>query len=173
MYTFGLVFEMCFKVYFSEHPTIAIVIVKALSVHKLYLADSLLEQDSVHHQVSHLIDCTCDPTEIMNHVISIEAGSSTSACITDMNELYVWGMNVDYQVGNGSSYDARTPKFILGDISSVILAEEYSAAITLNGDLYMWGSNEKYALGIEDNKIHKTPVWVASDMMEISLSHLK
>ena len=115
-------------------------------------------------------DDTCDPTEIMNHVISIEAGSSTSACITDMNELYVWGMNVNYQVGNGSSYDARTPKFILGNTSSVILEEEYSAAITLDGELYMWGSNESNELGVDDNQIHDTPVWVASNMKQISLS---
>jgi large repetitive protein len=71
--------------------------------------------------------------------------SSSSFMVTELNQLYAWGSNVDSSLGDGGTMDQKTQTLItLGaTISSIHSTTSGSTtyAVTDAGQVYAWGSN--------------------------------
>ena len=91
-------------------------------------------------------------TAVKPDVHTLALGIYKSAAITEDGSLYVWGVNVHGEVGNGSTEDQLAPVKVLSHVKSVSLggynnANGFTAAITEENDLYLWGYNSSGQIG--------------------------
>ena len=97
------------------------------------------------------------------------------AVITQEGTLYVWGVNVDGRLGNGSTADSKIPTLVKNienkTIREVKLGYYTSAAIATDGQLYMWGRNDKGQLGIgtkDSSSLVAKPVPQLTDVITVN-----
>lgn len=106
------------------------------------------------------------------NVVAVSLGGNHSAAITKDGSLYMWGSNVDGQLGNGASwFGGSTPIKIMDNILAVSLGGypdnfAHSAAITKNGSLYMWGYGP---LGNGTTANSNIPIKVMDNVSSVSL----
>lgn len=104
--------------------------------------------------------------------ITVSIGDGHVAAITQNRDLYVWGDNLDGQIGNGNrdklfNQDPTTPVKVLENVASVSLGYFNSAAITMNGDLYSWGSNTYETVGNGSTGDTFTPTKILEDVISV------
>lgn len=74
---------------------------------------------------------------------SVELAEGQSAVIDSDGNLWLWGLNNCYQLGDGSTvYKKSRPVKILDNVRSVSLGQYHSAAIRKDGSLWVWGGKE-------------------------------
>ena len=81
------------------------------------------------------------PIKIIDNIATVSLGHWYSAAITTDGSLYMWGLNEQGQLGNGTTENSNIPIKIMDNIASVSLEYNRSAAISTDGILYMWGAN--------------------------------
>ena len=89
-----------------------------------------------------------------NKVVSADTNFGISYVITELGELYAWGANGQYSLGNNSTSNSNKPVLIDLDkeseedkVAEAFVAFEKSYAITENGDYYSWGINDEGQVG--------------------------
>ena len=103
------------------------------------------------------------PTEITSNfsleaeeiIESISLGSSHSAVLTSLNNIFIWGYNDYGQLGDSSTTHKNLPVNILDafnlsaneTVSSISLGSNYSSILTSTGYIYTWGANSYGQLG--------------------------
>ena len=103
-------------------------------------------------------------------VIQVAAGGSHSAAVTKDGDLYMWGLNYNGQLGDGTTTDRYTPVKIMDNVALVSLGGSHSAAITKDGSLYMWGYNYYGQLGDGGTTTDRyTPVKIMDNVASVSL----
>jgi alpha-tubulin suppressor-like RCC1 family protein len=80
---------------------------------------------------------------------SISASDDVACGLTAAGAAYCWGLNVDGQLGNGTTANATTPQPVSGGLTFAQLAVGVHrvCGVTTGGSAYCWGSNEFGALG--------------------------
>lgn len=107
--------------------------------------------------------------QLPNSFTYVDVGTSTAA-LTQNGDLYMWGMNDDGEIGNGTTKDQLTPQKIMTNISYVVCNGETTAAIDWEGDLYMWGGNSYGTIGNGTMKDVYLPTKILSDVKTVQLS---
>ncbi|XP_039264808.2 uncharacterized protein LOC120340578 [Styela clava] len=83
----------------------------------------------------------------------IGAGADFSVALTSDGDIYVWGSNVEGQLGLGSEVNEAIKPTLLKTINQVkyvACGYYHMAAVTVSGDLYTFGEDEYGKLGIRD-----------------------
>ena len=71
----------------------------------------------------------------------VKANNSFTVGIDSTNKLYAWGLNANYQVGDGTTLNKSTPVQLSTESFTVISAGfDHSVAITNENKLYTWGN---------------------------------
>ncbi|MBQ2815769.1 MAG: hypothetical protein IJE65_03775 [Clostridia bacterium] len=100
---------------------------------------------------------------------TVALGSYHSAAITKDGKLYTWGANDYGQLGDGTTANRLTPKYIMSNVASVSLGCDHSAAVTKDGKLYTWGRNNYGQLGDGTTTNSKTPKHIMSNVASVNL----
>ncbi|KAK3605151.1 hypothetical protein CHS0354_000820 [Potamilus streckersoni] len=90
------------------------------------------------------------PTRIGESVVGytqISAGYAHSLALKDNGELWAWGLNVNGQLGDGTTTDVLTPKKIGDGYTQIAAGRGHSLALKDNGELWAWGLNANGQLG--------------------------
>lgn len=103
--------------------------------------------------------------------IDISITSNFTVALTEDHQVYAWGYNEYYQLGNGQIANRTIPTNITSyfnlDESDYIVEIEtgymHSLALTHLGKVYAWGDNEDGSLGTGDTDIYKTPVEITDN----------
>ena len=125
-------------------------------------------------------DSQTTPVKVLSDVVSVTASHTNTAAITTNGDLYCWGQNGDYQIGNGSFRTQATPFKVLSNVASFTNSiGSNPAAVTKNGDLYTWGNNAEGQIGngqggftddpLSGGMKQKTPVKVLSNVVSASI----
>ncbi|WP_210514815.1 RCC1 domain-containing protein [Hymenobacter terricola] len=91
------------------------------------------------------------------------ASTNHSACIRPDGSLWTWGMNLQGQLGNGTTTGSPAPVQVLPDAPDTHWAQvaagiSHTLAITTDGRLYAWGCNHEGQLGDGTTTSHESPV---------------
>ncbi len=108
------------------------------------------------------------PEKIMDDVATIAAGAGHGLAIKKDGSLWVWGLNISGQIGNGKrgiEENVSTPVKIMDDVATVSGGFTYSMAVKSDGSLWSWGV--EFGLGT-DSEGSNTPVEVMNDVKAIS-----
>ncbi|XP_053562443.1 X-linked retinitis pigmentosa GTPase regulator isoform X2 [Bombina bombina] len=91
----------------------------------------------------------------------LSAGSNTSAALTVDGKLFMWGENLEGQLGLANESNLSTPHQVdVGKpISWISCGYYHSAFVTQDGELYTFGEPENGKLGLSPEKLknHKLP----------------
>mgnify|MGYP003290453510 CR=1 FL=1 len=93
-----------------------------------------------------------------------------SAAITENGDLYMWGNNEMYQLGNKESEHEYLPVKVMENVRSCSLGFETAAAVTEDGSLYVWGYNGTGQVGSGDSDFRVTPKKVMEGVVSCKLS---
>ncbi|XP_018409008.1 PREDICTED: X-linked retinitis pigmentosa GTPase regulator [Nanorana parkeri] len=87
----------------------------------------------------------------------LSAGSNTSAALTADGKLFMWGENLEGQLGLGEEKTVCSPHQVdIGKpVSWVSCGYYHSAFVTQDGDLYTFGEPENGKLGLPAEKLDK------------------
>ena len=89
------------------------------------------------------------------------------ACITDDDNLYMWGRNLCGQLGNGTEKSSYSPNLIMDNVIDVSLGAEHTACVTKDGCLYTWGSNYYGQLGDGTTTGKNYPVKIMDNVVDV------
>lgn len=80
----------------------------------------------------------------LNHITAISSGMFHSLALDDEGQVWAWGMNDFFQLGNGTGIKQREPQKVKGlsDIVAISAGGNHSMALNKDGTVYMWGTNE-------------------------------
>ena len=118
------------------------------------------------------VDSSRDDEEIIQFNLEGSGSRATASAITDDGSLYMWGFNLNGEVGNGTSGDSNnsvlTPYKVDVDSSrndEVVIdagvSYQTSWAITDDGSLFTWGQNKDGQTGTgSSNGVLTTPTEV-------------
>ena len=103
----------------------------------------------------------------------VSLGAAHSAALIENGDLYLWGSNIDGELGSGVGYwyVNATPNKILKNVKQVSLGGDHSAALIENGDLYLWGSNGYGQLGDGSTVNRFVPKKVMKHVKQVSLGY--
>ncbi len=103
-----------------------------------------------------------------------QATLGTYWAISSTGQLYMWGLNSNGELGNGSVNSKSSPVQVIGALSGVAVQKVVGAdigsgtrsviAITTAGVAYGWGSNTKGCLGLGDTTPRSSPVAVLGSL---------
>jgi uncharacterized repeat protein (TIGR02543 family) len=110
-----------------------------------------------------------------DRIISLSLGAGHSSALSATGRVYLWGLNSNGQLGNGTTTDRNVPteitsRFSLtaGDkITSLSLGVLHSSALSTTGRVYLWGLNSNGQLGDGTTTDINTPV-VINNVMELT-----
>ncbi len=95
--------------------------------------------------------------------------ANANGCVDQFNNLYLWGINTNGEIGNGAVVSQSSPVLVLGGLSWSRLLQSYGGVpgaggcytgLTLNGTAYSWGNNNNGNLGVGDSVPRSSPVAV-------------
>lgn len=113
------------------------------------------------------------PVKILDNVKSVALEDHVSAVLQNDGTLWLWGINDDGQVGNGTTKDVATPQKILNDVKEVKL-DGYGnrvAAIKEDNSLWMWGDNFCGSLGTGTTDNVLSPTKIMDDVSSVELNN--
>ncbi len=104
---------------------------------------------------------------------TLDAGFSFAGFITNDGELYTWGENDDYQLGNGTNKNMFEPTFVMNGVKKFFAGVSDAALINEDDELYMWGDNflGVYSPADKEAKYIRNPTKVMDDVAYCSLTH--
>ncbi|KAK7503604.1 hypothetical protein BaRGS_00005143, partial [Batillaria attramentaria] len=108
------------------------------------------------------------PVETMfihSRIMQVCCGSLHSLLLTVDGEVYVWGRNLEGQLGTGSRQDERVPKMLtrINDQHMIYLCSggEFNLSLDSDFSLWVWGKNDVGQLGLvkteNQSQAHATP----------------
>jgi alpha-tubulin suppressor-like RCC1 family protein len=93
-----------------------------------------------------------------------------------MGEVFNWGKNDWYQLGNGSTESIKTPQIVKDLIGKRVIdihcGERHTLALTENGELFAWGANGFGQVGNNSTSGQPTPFRLTFDIGNGPLSGL-
>lgn len=95
----------------------------------------------------------------LSEIVDIGAGYYHSFAIDKEGRLYTWGLNDDWQLGNGTTTSSELP--IRLSLSNVLMAaggEDHSLALCADGTVWAWGENENGQLGTDSVGASSVPI---------------
>jgi alpha-tubulin suppressor-like RCC1 family protein len=94
----------------------------------------------------------------------LAAGHGHTCGRTIANRVYCWGLNIDGQLGDGTTTDRLTPVPVAGNrqFSQLTVGLQHTCGITPAGEAFCWGWNHSAQLGDSSTaRFRKRPVRVA------------
>lgn len=85
----------------------------------------------------------------MEYVVDIYCNGSQAAALKEDGTLWMWGWNIEGQLGDGTTTNRSTPIQVsnVSDIRNVFLGYQSTAIIKNNGTVLIWGDNNWGELG--------------------------
>ena len=104
---------------------------------------------------------------------TVSAGQSHTAVIDTNGSLWMWGRNLNGELGRGGTDtdDVSTPAKVMDNVLSVSCGDTYTAAIKADGSLWMWGSGYRGELGNGTTEGSNTPVKVMDSVAAVSCGY--
>ncbi len=103
-------------------------------------------------------------------VYFLEGGISTSA-LTKSGDLYMWGFNLNSELGDGTKTNRTKPVKILSRVASVSVGYDHNGAIAKDGSLYLWGRNTYGQVGNGTKTDQPKPTKVLNNVASVSLGY--
>ena len=126
--------------------------------HTLVVDDSGVVYAFGNNDVGELGDVTCESSrvpvkiEVPSKVVQVAAGDQLSFALCKNGDLYAWGDDTSWQMGDGMNISRMEPEKMMEDVAAVAAGNKHVLAIKKDGALYVWGRNRKGALGIADSE---------------------
>lgn len=115
-----------------------------------------------HNNKGELGNSNCDnqskpvkAVKISGKVTQVAAGDELSFALCKDGDLYAWGDDTSYQMGDGDNTSRMEPKKVNTDIAMIAAGTKHALAIDTSGALYVWGRNKNGALGVADSACDK------------------
>ncbi|MCL1983198.1 MAG: hypothetical protein FWG53_08975 [Clostridiales bacterium] len=105
------------------------------------------------------------PTEIMNGVAAVAAGSVHSIAVMEDGSLWCWGENNYGQLGDGTVASSAVPVKIMDSAIFAVAGDCHSLAIKSDGSLWAWGDNRFGQLGDGTDIDSCVPVKIMDDVV--------
>ncbi|KAL8577369.1 hypothetical protein ACOMHN_038273 [Nucella lapillus] len=101
-----------------------------------------------------------DTTYVSSRIVQVSCGSLHTCVLTVEGEVYVWGRNLEYQLGTGVRQDERIPKMLtrINDQHIVHLCSgaEFNLALDVDLALWVWGKNDCGQLGLVSSSMPRS-----------------
>ncbi|MBN9341686.1 MAG: hypothetical protein J0H52_16610, partial [Comamonadaceae bacterium] len=107
-----------------------------------------------------------EQVQISTPVTQFTAGAQHGLALDNQGVLWAWGLNSNYQLGDGTRKDSRIPVRVdltaLGGSKVVAFAagNDFSVAVDDAGRVWGWGNNLRGEVGNTAQVYFKTPVLV-------------
>lgn len=111
------------------------------------------ENISMEEYVGHLFPSEIDTFELDGDIIYISSGIYHYALITTKSTLFMWGKNIERQLGRESvkpDVSAPTRHHTLDDVRFVECGADYTLVITNDSELKSFGNNNNGQCGVEN-----------------------
>ena len=104
------------------------------------------------------------PTQIGTDTdwVAVAAGNSTGFAKKSAGTWYGWGLNANYQLGQGNTTSPITTPTLIGTFRDVYTHGLFSHAIKIDGTLWSWGTQAYGEQGTGDNATKTTPTQIGS-----------
>lgn len=109
--------------------------------------------------------------------VAVSAGQTHSLVLTSSGDVYGWGSNMSYQLGqyipqseihtNDSHF--TTPVYVMSDAKAIEAGYDNSFVIKTNGDLWGFGTNYDGQLGLGYSNYNGAPIKTNSDVKSVSI----
>lgn len=96
-------------------------------------------------------------------VADLAAGALHTLALLENGEVWAWGRNHRYQLGDGSRTDRNTPVRVLdlpGPAVAIAAGEAHSLVVLEDGTVWAWGENEHRQVSATSDAEHLSPVRV-------------
>lgn len=119
------------------------------------------------------IKCQVEPIQIMNDIIDVSAGGSSTSIIKTDGSLWTWGRNESGQLGTGNGESKIcTPTKIMDNVVFISSGTSTMSAIKNDGSLWMWGSNRgRFGNGVLDASPVPVKVMDAVAAVDLGAGH--
>ena len=114
---------------------------------------------------------------VFEGAVAVSAGQTHSLALTASGQVYGWGSNKSYQLGqyipqeqihiNDSHF--TTPVYVMDDAKAIEAGYDNSFVIKTNGDLWGFGTNYDGQLGLGYSDYNGAPIKTATDVKAVSI----
>ena len=109
------------------------------------------------------------PINIPEKPAAMATGFGHVLLLTENGEVYAWGRNGKYQVGNGKRKHEQVPvKLGLTNIVQIAAGGKFSLALDAEGQLWGWGDNEHNQIAPGKSKTINTPTRIDTGDIDIA-----
>jgi len=93
------------------------------------------------------------------NIIAVAAGQNHSLALDANGNVWVWGYNVDGELGDGTNNNRNTPEklTLLSGITAIAAGYAHSLAMGTGGSVWVWGANGNGQLGDGSTSSRNTP----------------
>jgi len=120
------------------------------------------------------MDDDCDGEELQ--VVQLSASAYHSMALLDDGTVLTWGLNVNGQLGDGTTTSRRSPAEVdsLADVEQVFAGGHHSLALLEDGSVWAWGHNSSGQIGDGTTTASSDPIEVAgiSNIVDIAAGDL-
>lgn len=92
----------------------------------------------------------------------VETRTNTSYVLTEDGNLYGWGKNNKYQVGDETTVDRNYPVLIMSGVCDIKAGVEHAVALKYYDQVYAWGDNSFHQVNYTDNSFVASPNLIIS-----------
>ncbi len=101
--------------------------------------------------------------------VDIATGFGHVMILTENGDVYTWGRNAEYQIGNGKRQHVKEPyKVDVQNIVQIACGGKFSLALDADGQLWGWGDNQYHTLRPDTTENQKTPVRIDTGDIDIA-----
>lgn len=106
---------------------------------------------------------------LIDGVVSIAAGTSSSLALKSDGTVWAWGGNAYGELGTGDTTLRTSPVQVMGltDVSAIAMGAGHSLALTKDGSVWAWGDNQLGQLG-DDTTISRLMPTKVSSLSEVA-----
>lgn len=125
------------------------------------------------------------PVKVLSDVVAVSCGASHTAAVTSDGSLWIWGLNIRGELGNGWTGNSTNylgwnfqtvPVKLMDNVATVSCGCQSTAVIKTDGSLWMWGANGSGQLGngrtgnaeYLNNPIQTVPIKVMDNAAAVS-----